>query len=127
MKLVPFLISTAVTILLVFLLNVQWGQIPPIGKFLSPQHGFWQNAEPIDKNFGQDLRLPGLKDPAEVYLDDRLVPHIFASNDADAFYLQGYLHAKPMPPTQLVAWILARSGEHGDDEDVWSPTVSAEL
>ncbi|MDP4211112.1 MAG: penicillin acylase family protein [Bacteroidota bacterium] len=94
MKFLPFLISSAVTLLLVILLNSPWGKIPPIGKFLSPQHGFWQNAEPVDKDFGQDLQLPGLKDPAEVYLDDRLVPHIFASNDADAFYLQGYLHAK---------------------------------
>ncbi len=94
MKFVPFLISATVTILLVIVFNVQWGQIPPIGKFLSPQHGFWQNAEPIDKDFGQDLVLSGLKDHAEVYLDDRLVPHIFAANDADAFYLQGYIHAK---------------------------------
>ncbi|MDP4249153.1 MAG: penicillin acylase family protein [Bacteroidota bacterium] len=94
MKFLPFLISSAVTLLLVILLNSPWGKIPPIGKFLSPQHGFWQNAEPVDKDFGQDLQLPGLKDPAEVYLDDRLVPHIFTSNDADAFYLQGYLHAK---------------------------------
>ena len=94
MKFVPFLISTAITVLLVIAFNTQWGKIPPIGTFLSPQHGFWQNAEPVDKDFGQDLQLPGLKDPAEVYLDDRLVPHIFAGNDADAFYLQGYLHAK---------------------------------
>ncbi|MFI5194504.1 MAG: penicillin acylase family protein [Chitinophagales bacterium] len=94
MKSLPFLISTVVTLLLVIVLNTPWGKSPPIGKFLSPQHGFWQNAEPVDKDFGQDLQLPGLKDPAEVYLDDRLVPHVFASNDADAFYLQGYLHAK---------------------------------
>lgn len=40
--------------------------------------------------------------------------------------IQGYLHAKPMPPAQLVSWVKARSGDHGD-EDVWSPTVSAEL
>jgi penicillin amidase len=83
-----------VTVLLVVLFNTPWGKVPPVGKFLSPQHGFWQNAEPVDKDFGQDLQLPGLKDPAEVYLDDRLVPHIFANSDADAFYLQGYLHAK---------------------------------
>jgi penicillin amidase len=94
MKFLPFLISAVVTILLVIAFNTRWGQIPPVGKFLSPQHGFWQNAEPVDEDFGQDLQLPGLKDPAEVYLDDRLVPHVFAGNDADAFYLQGYLHAK---------------------------------
>jgi penicillin amidase len=94
MKFIPFLLSAALTIALVIVLNIPWGSVPPIGKFLSPQHGFWQNAEPLDKDFSQDLQLPGLKEPAEVYLDDRLVPHIFAGNDADAFYLQGYLHAK---------------------------------
>jgi len=94
MKFVPLLISSAVTILLIIVFNTRWGQVPPLGEFLSPQHGFWQNAEPVDKDFGQDLQLPGLKDPAEIYLDDRLVPHIFAGNDDDAFYLQGYIHAK---------------------------------
>jgi len=27
-------------------------------------------------------------------MDDRLVPHIYADNDEDAYYVQGYLHAK---------------------------------
>jgi penicillin G amidase len=94
MKFVPVLISSAITILLIIIFNTRWGVAPPFGEFLSPQHGFWQNAEPVDEDFGQDLQLPGLKDPAEIYLDDRLVPHIFASNDDDAFYLQGFLHAK---------------------------------
>jgi penicillin amidase len=30
----------------------------------------------------------------DVYFDERLVPHIYANNDADAYYIQGYLHAK---------------------------------
>jgi penicillin G amidase len=94
MKFVPFLVSSAVTIILIIVFNTRWGQAPAFGEFLSPQHGFWQNAEPVDKDFGQDLQLTGLKDPAEIYLDDRLVPHIFAGNDEDAYYLQGYLHAK---------------------------------
>ncbi|RYZ52322.1 MAG: penicillin acylase family protein, partial [Chitinophagaceae bacterium] len=29
-----------------------------------------------------------------VYLDERLVPHVFADNDGDAYFVQGYLHAK---------------------------------
>ncbi|HSZ34719.1 MAG TPA: penicillin acylase family protein, partial [Puia sp.] len=94
MKFVPLLLSSVVTILLIVVFNTRWGRVPPIGEFLSPQHGFWQNAEPIDKDFAQDLQLPGLKDPAEIYLDDRLVPHIFAGNENDVYYLQGYLHAK---------------------------------
>ncbi|MDP9041555.1 MAG: penicillin acylase family protein, partial [Bacteroidota bacterium] len=94
MKFVPLFISSIVTILLIIVFSTRWGQAPPLGEFLSPQHGFWQNAEPVDKDFGQDIQLDALKEPAEIFLDDRLVPHIFASNDNDAFYLQGYLHAK---------------------------------
>ena len=65
-----------------------------MGKFLSPQHGFWQNAEPAGQDFSGDLQLEGLKGKATVYFDERLVPHVFADNDEDLYYVQGYLHAK---------------------------------
>lgn len=94
MRIVPFAISVIVTGGLVFALNKQWGAIPPMGKFLSPQHGFWQNAEPANQGFDADLHFPGLKGKAEVYFDDRLVPHVFAENDEDLYFIQGYLHAK---------------------------------
>jgi penicillin amidase len=94
MRIVPFAISTVVTAGLVFALNKQWGKIPPMGKFLSPQHGFWQNAEPSNKSFNADIKFPGLKGKAEVYFDERLIPHVFAENDEDLYFIQGYLHAK---------------------------------
>lgn len=47
--------------------------------------------------------------------------------DAGCQMIQGYLYAKPMPPAQLAVWLKERAGDHDDDEDVWSPTVSAEL
>lgn len=94
MKVVYFLISLITTILVVVLLGTGFGKVPPLGKFLSPQHGFWQNAEPTDMNFSNDLALTGLQHPAEVYFDERLVPHIFAANDEDAYFVQGFLHAK---------------------------------
>jgi penicillin G amidase len=94
MRIVPFLITSAITILLVFALNKKWGSAPPMGKFLSPQQGFWQNAEPADCDFTEDFRCAELKGKTEVYLDDRLVPHVFADNDEDAYFVQGYLHAK---------------------------------
>lgn len=94
MRIVPFAISTVVTAGLVFVMNKQWGTIPPMGNFLSPQHGFWQNAEPVNKSFDADLKLSGLKGKAEVYFDERLVPHVFAENDEDLYFIQGYLHAK---------------------------------
>ncbi|HEX4876574.1 MAG TPA: penicillin acylase family protein, partial [Chitinophagaceae bacterium] len=89
-----FSVSAIVTAGLIFSLNKQWGTVPPMGKFLSPQHGFWQNAEPANKSFDEKLTLTGLKGKAEVYFDDRLVPHVFAENDEDLYFIQGYLHAK---------------------------------
>jgi len=94
MRIIPFLISLVLTAGLIYFLDNQWGKIPPLGKFLSPQHGFWQNAEPVDKNFSGELSLPGLKDRASVYLDQYLIPHVYSNSEADACYIQGYLHAK---------------------------------
>ncbi len=94
MRIIPFLISAAATTALVITLNTKWGSVPPMGRFLSPQHGFWQNADAADKDYNADLALPGLQEKATVYIDDRLVPHVFAENDNDAYYIQGYLHAK---------------------------------
>ncbi|MGZ8540433.1 MAG: penicillin acylase family protein [Chitinophagaceae bacterium] len=94
MRIIPFVISTVVTAGLVFALNKKWGSVPPMGKFLSPQHGFWQNAEATDHDFSADLKFAGLKGKAEVHFDERLVPHIFAENDEDLYFVQGYIHAK---------------------------------
>ena len=94
MRIIPFLISAIITIVLVFVLNKKWGAIPPLGKFLSPQHGFWQNAESANTNFNDALKFPNLKGKVNVYFDDMLIPHVFADNDADLYFAQGYLHAK---------------------------------
>ncbi len=94
MRVAPFIISTVITSALIYGLNKQWGSIPPMGKFLHPQYGFWQNAEPASQSFDADLSFAELKGKAEVYFDDRLVPHVFAENDEDLYFIQGYLHAK---------------------------------
>lgn len=94
MRIIPFLISSVITIALVYALNKKWGSVPPIGKFLSPQQGFWQNAEATDAYLSEDFSFKNLKGKVSVYLDDRLVPHVFAEHDDDAYFVQGYLHAK---------------------------------
>jgi penicillin amidase len=94
MRVIPFAISAVVTAGLVFALNKQWGAIPPMGNFLSPQHGFWQNAEPADQSFDAEFNFPKLTGKADVYFDERLVPHVFAENDEDLYFIQGYMHAK---------------------------------
>jgi len=94
MRFIPFLIAAVITLALIGALNRKWGSIPPLGKFLSPQEGFWQNAEAISKDYNEELALPGLKGKVEVWLDDRMVPHIFAEQEADAYYAEGFLHAR---------------------------------
>ena len=94
MRIIPLLISLSLTAGLIFCLNTQWGKVPPVGKFLSPQHGCWQNAEPVGENFSEDLSMPGLKNKAQVYFDESLIPHVYAKSQEDACFVQGYLHAK---------------------------------
>jgi penicillin amidase len=40
------------------------------------------------------LQVEGLQAPVEVYRDSFGVPHIYASNSADLFFTQGYIHAQ---------------------------------
>ena len=94
MKILPFVISSAITVGLVVALNTKLLLPAPLGKLLSPQHGIWQNAENSNTNFSADLKFPQLKGKVDVYLDERLVPHVFAENDNDIYFVQGYLHAK---------------------------------
>ncbi|PUZ30120.1 penicillin amidase [Chitinophaga costaii] len=94
MRILPFFSSAIVTLVLIFVLGHKWGSVPPFGKLLSPQQGFWQNATPISKNYNEDLRLPALTGKVNVWLDERMVPHIFATNLPDAYYVEGYLHAR---------------------------------
>ncbi|WP_143307486.1 penicillin acylase family protein [Chitinophaga vietnamensis] len=94
MRIIPAVVSAAITLSLTWALNTKIGKTPPMGKLLSPQQGFWMNAEPIGTGPREALQLPGFKGKAEVWFDDRMVPHIFAENEADAFYVQGYVTAR---------------------------------
>ena len=41
-----------------------------------------------------DLEMPGLREPVEVIRDEWGVPHIYANNDEDLFFAQGYVMAQ---------------------------------
>jgi acyl-homoserine lactone acylase PvdQ len=40
------------------------------------------------------LKVPGLKQPVEIIRDEQGIPHIFAQNDDDLFFAQGYVMAQ---------------------------------
>ena len=96
MRITKLLLSLAVTAVLTYFLNTSWNfgtPIPPLGQFLDPFHGFWQNAE--SGNFkSQELLLAGLKEEVTIIYDSLRVPHIFAKNDEDLYFAQGYVTAK---------------------------------
>jgi penicillin amidase len=94
MRIIPFFLFALITISLVVLLDTKLVLPAPLGKLLSPQHGIWQNAENTNTNFTADLKFPQLNGKVEVYLDERLVPHVFAEQENDVYFVQGYLHAK---------------------------------
>ena len=98
MRIIPFIVAAAITTGLVITLNTRLKiagvEAPAFGSFLSPQHGVWQNAESSHEDFIADLKFPQLNGKVDVYFDDRLVPHIFAEQENDAYFVQGYLHAK---------------------------------
>jgi len=81
------------TALLLYVFNTRLGTVPPMGKFLDPFHGCWQNAESL-KPHDVKLNLNGVKEQVKVYFDERMVPHVFAKNDEDMYFVQGYLTAK---------------------------------
>ena len=94
MKYLVFTITLLVNIALFLVLGTREILPLPLGSFLNMQEGIWQNAEPVDHDFTENLSIKGLKGGVNVYLDDRLVPHIFAEQENDAYFVQGYIHAK---------------------------------
>jgi len=86
-------ICIIIPILLAFGLNTKFGDLPPLLKFLNPFTGFWQNAEQVNFPKTNKIVLKGTQDKVEVAFDDRMIPHIFAQNDHDVYYAQGYITA----------------------------------
>lgn len=78
---------------LVFFLNRPLGDIPALGMFLSPTHGFWKSASQKEtRNTSLEIQCP--KGTATVVYDELCIPHIFADNKEDLMYAQGYVEAK---------------------------------
>ena len=93
MKVFGFLLSFLVTIALIVGLSWRIDSLPPLGYFLDPFHGFWQNAEGDHVPIETELTLDYLQQPVTVQYDSLLIPHIFAQNDADLYQAQGYVQA----------------------------------
>lgn len=92
MKYSKFTVSLILTIAVFYSLNTKFGSVPPIGKFLDPSQGIWQNEH--DETITGEIQIDGLSDKVIVHYDENLIPHVFAQNDADLYRAQGYITAK---------------------------------
>ncbi len=93
MKFLKASVVIALTVTLIWALQTKFGSLPPIGKFLNPVNGFWQNAESKELKSG-DLKIQGLQKPVTIKFDENRVAHIFAENDHDLYLAQGYITAR---------------------------------
>jgi penicillin amidase len=93
MNRVKALICIVIPILLAYSLHTKFGDVPPILKFLNPFTGFWQNAESNTIKTQKKLTLKGAKAEIDIFFDEKMIPHVFAKNDHDVYYAQGYVTA----------------------------------
>lgn len=94
MKFLKPLFSLLIAIGLIYFLHNSWGVLPPLGRLFNPFEGFWQNAEKSLSTNTDEWDLAGLKGNVVVKYDDNRVPHIFAENDEDLYFAQGYVIAR---------------------------------
>lgn len=108
MKFIRFIFTFSLTLVLIYFLNYRAKDAfflkdfkainelnpPALGVFMNPFGGFWSNAEAA--KFPKDLRIKSdkLKDRVDILFDDRLIPHIFANNEYDLYFAQGYITAQ---------------------------------
>ncbi|WP_340155163.1 penicillin acylase family protein [uncultured Winogradskyella sp.] len=92
MKYFKLIFSFVLTIGIFYGLNTKFGTIPPVGKFLNPYSGVWQNE--TDEAISGEIEIPELKEKVTVHYDAQLIPHVFAQNELDLYRAQGYITAK---------------------------------
>ena len=94
---VRFLLSLSLLLLLIWSMDRGWSvgdkNLPSIGSFLSPFHGFWQNADTQKSDLPSAISHK-FSTPVNVVYDKYLIPHIYAGSEKDLFWLQGYITAK---------------------------------
>ena len=92
MRYLRLVFSLLLTGLVFYGLNSKQGALPPLGKFLNPTAGIWQNEK--DESIDGQVLIPGLSAKVNVHYDSQMIPHVFAQNERDLYKAQGYLTAK---------------------------------
>jgi len=83
-----------ITMVLIVALEVKWSSKgPSVAVFLNPATGFWQNSDSKSIIKEKQLKLKGLQGKVVIKYDENMIPHIFAENDHDLYFAQGYVTA----------------------------------
>lgn len=106
MKFIRLLFALGFTALLFYILDNRPSELPflkditvlksapSFAQFLNPFGGFWVNGETRKPSEEITIQTDGLLDKVEILMDERMVPHIFAKNDQDLYFAQGYVTAQ---------------------------------
>ena len=92
MKYIRLLVLSGLSLGIFYALNTKIVALPPLGKFLNPSAGIWQNE--TNESITGEVEIPGLQDQVRVHYDAQMIPHVFAQNEHDLYKAQGYLTAK---------------------------------
>jgi penicillin amidase len=87
-------LSTAIiiTVISMVIFSIPILGIPSLGGILFPGNGLWKVPGEVPK--AELLKIPDLIDEVTVIRDEWGIPHIYATNDLDLFFAQGYCHAQ---------------------------------
>lgn len=92
------------------------GPLPALGPTFNPVTGLFAG---VARDVPKRLALPGLEAPVVVEEDAYAVPHIFARNDHDLFFAQGYLVAR----NRMVQMDLMRRSGSGRLAEILGPKL----
>lgn len=93
MRFIKLIWPLVVALALIYVFHHAWGVLPPLGKLFSPFQGYLQHAGG-GPGSDAEIVLPGMNDEVIIRYDDNAVPHIFAQNDDDLYFAQGYVIAR---------------------------------
>jgi penicillin amidase len=105
-----FIVVFLLTICLVVALNIRIGGKPAFGKLLNPFSGFYNLGENSNTlHLADEIFAEQLEESVEIYFDERRIPHIFATNENDLYFAQGYIVAS-LRLWQMEFQVLAAEG-----------------
>lgn len=94
MRILPLLYRLGAVVLVYIGLNYPISGTLRLGNVLDPYEGVWGTARAARPLASGRLMLEGMNEPVQLEMDERGVPHIFASSDRDATIALGYVVAR---------------------------------